>query len=112
MPMTIHHFCGIIKHMIHPARVKSVLLAQKALSEKTIDDLINKAQRKDANVLTFLINQKVISEQQLYDILAKSFGVQFIDLRNFVLTDEVRALLPESIVQTHEVTVFQRDDAA
>ncbi len=98
--------------MIHPARVKSVLLAQKALSEKTIDDLINKAQRKDANVLTFLINQKVISEQQLYDILAKSFGVQFIDLRNFVLTDEVRALLPESIVQTHEVTVFQRDDAA
>ena len=98
--------------MIHPNRVKSVLLAEKALSEKTVDDFIAKAQRKDANLLTFLINQKVIGEQPLYDILAKSFGVQFIDLRNFALTDDVRKLLPESIVQTHEVVVFQRDDAA
>lgn len=98
--------------MIHPNRVKTVLLAEKVLTEKTIDDFIAKAQRKDANLLTFLVNQKVIAEQQLYDILAKSYGVQFIDLRNVVLNAEVRALLPESIVQTHEVVVFQRDDTA
>lgn len=98
--------------MIHPTRVKTILLAQRALSEKTIDDIIAKAQRKDTNLLTYLIDQKVIGEQELYDLLAQSYGVQFIDLHNFTLTDDLRALLPETIVQTHEVVVFQRDDAA
>ncbi len=98
--------------MIHPTRVKTILLGQRALSEKTIDDFIAKAQRKDTNLLTYLIDQKVIGEQELYDLLAKSYGVQFIDLHNFTLTDDLRTLLPETIVQTHEVVVFERDDAA
>ncbi|MBI4407832.1 MAG: Flp pilus assembly complex ATPase component TadA [Candidatus Kerfeldbacteria bacterium] len=98
--------------MIHPTRVKTILLAQRALSEKTIDDFIAKAQRKDTNLLTYLIDQKVIGEQELYDMLAQSYGVQFIDLHTFTLTDDLRTLLPETIVQTHEVVVFQRDDAA
>lgn len=98
--------------MIHPTRVKTVLLAQRALAEKTIDDLIAKAQRKNTNLLTYLIDQKVIGEQELYAMLAQSYGVQFIDLHNLTLTDDLRALLPEAIVQTHEVVIFQRDDSA
>ncbi len=98
--------------MIHANRIKQVILEQRALSEKTIDDFILKADRKGINLLTYLINQKVISEQQLYELLAKSYGVQFIDLHSLSLTDDLRALLPETVVQTHEVVVFQKDDAA
>lgn len=110
--MTIRSFRVIIISMIHAQRVKEVLLAQRALSAKTIDDFIAKADRKGVNLLTFLISQKVISEQQLYELLAKSYGVQFIDLRSVSLSDDLRALLPETIVQTHEVVVFFKDDAA
>ncbi len=110
--MTIHHFRVIITAMIHALRVKQVLLEQRALSEKTIDDFIAKAERKGVNLLTFLVSQKVISEQQLYELMAKAYGVQFIDLHALSLSEELRQLLPETIVQTHEVVIFQKDDAA
>jgi type IV pilus assembly protein PilB len=98
--------------MIHAPRLKQVLLSDGTLTEKDIDDLINKAERKGTNLLVYLIGQHVVNEQQLFEQLAQSFGVQFIDLHDFTLSDDLRALLPETIVQTQEVVVFQKDEAA
>ncbi len=98
--------------MIHPQRVKKVLLAKKILPEKTIDEYIAAAQSKEANLLTYLINQKVITEAQLYSLLAEDYGVQFIDLRAMIIGEDLQELLPETLVQTHEVVIFEKDDTA
>lgn len=96
--------------MIHSHRIKRVLLAKKILPVKTIDEYISTAQGKGVNILTFLINQKVVTEQQLYSLMAEDYGVQFVDLHATTLTQELQNLLPETLVQTHEVVIFHKDD--
>lgn len=98
--------------MIHPQRIKKVLLEHHILPEKTIDEYLTNAKSKGVNTLNYLISQNAVTEQQLYSALAEEYGVQFVDLHTITLDDELRALLPETLVQTREVAIFQKDDAA
>lgn len=97
--------------MIHADRIKRILVSNGIASEKVLDDLIANAKQKSVNLLTLLVNQKVIAEQEVYELLAKDFGVEFIDLRSIALEQSLLDLLPESIVQTHEVVIFAHDPA-
>lgn len=97
--------------MIHSDRIKKILVNHGIASDRIIDDLIANAKQKSVSVITLLIDQKIIAEQDLYALLAQDFGVQFIDLRNVTIEQNLLDLLPESIVQTHEVVIFGKDDA-
>lgn len=98
--------------MIHSSRVKKVLVDKGLVSDKAMTEIIAQAKRKGVNVLSYLMSQKIVSEQELFTVLAESYGVQFIDLKNATISDSLKALLPEALVQTHEVVIFQRDEAA
>lgn len=96
--------------MIHHDRVKKVLLQHKILAEKEIDDIIVKAKRRSLDVLSFIISQKKISERDIYSLMAADYGVPFVNLKNITIPEDLLALLPESLVQTHEVVIFDQDD--
>jgi len=98
--------------MIHSSRIKKVLVDKNLVSTKLMDEVIARAERKGVNVLSYLLSQKIVTEQVLFSVLAESYGVQFIDLKNATIADSLKALLPETLVQTHEVVIFQRDDSA
>ncbi len=98
--------------MIHPQRVKKVLLEKQLLPEKSLDEYLVNAKSKGVNLLNYLVSQNAITEQQLYSALADEYGVQFVDLRSITIGEELRALLPETLVQTHEVVIFQKDETA
>ncbi|MFA5995709.1 MAG: ATPase, T2SS/T4P/T4SS family [Patescibacteria group bacterium] len=95
--------------MIHQHRIKQILLQQAKISEKELATLFSEARNKHINVLTYLVNQKVIGQQDLYRLLAADFGVPFIDLKNITLNKSLLEILPEAIVQTHEVIVFEHN---
>lgn len=98
--------------MIHQDKVKQVLLQNKIFPEKTINELIAKANQRGANVLTYLVSQKLISEEALYTQLAQAFGVEFVNLENVTLDKALMDILPQSLVQTHQVVVFAMDPTA
>lgn len=95
--------------MIHPDRIKRILINNNITTEKVIDDIIADVKQKSANLLLSLVNQKIVSEQSLYEMLSKDYGVPFVDLRNSTIDQKLIDLLPESIVQTHEVVLFEHD---
>ncbi|MDP3970307.1 MAG: ATPase, T2SS/T4P/T4SS family [bacterium] len=95
--------------MIHHERVKKILLKHDFLPEKIIDELIAKAKQNKVNFLSYLVSQNQISEADLYNVIAADFGVAYINLRNLTISQELLDLLPQSLVQTHEVAIFQLD---
>lgn len=96
--------------MIHHDRVKAVLLNHHILDEKTIDDLITKAKRRNLDILSYLVSQNKVSEQDLYTLISEDFHVPFINLESTTLPQIVLDLLPQQLVQTHRVAIFDYND--
>ncbi|MBI2416067.1 MAG: type II/IV secretion system protein [Candidatus Kerfeldbacteria bacterium] len=97
--------------MIHPDRIKRVLLKHSIVTEKIADDLIAQAKQKNVNLLIFLEQQELIPEEDLYEKLASDFAVPFINLQNVTIPQPVLEILPEAIAHTHEVVVFEYNQA-
>ncbi len=95
--------------MLHHDRIKRVLLENNIVTQKTIDEIIQATKQRGGNLLLNLVNQKIVQEQKLFSLMAKDFGVPFIDLKNTTITQELLDLLPESIVHTHQVVIFDSD---
>lgn len=95
--------------MIHETIIKKVLLKNKILTEKQLIEAINQCRRKKADLIDFLHSNKIISEIEIYNLIAKEYGIPFIDLKNKTLSPKLINLLPENIVQTHQVVIFDHD---
>lgn len=95
--------------MFHHGRIKQLLIQHKLVQEKEIDALIVEARNKNINLLTYLVNQKIVSKQDLFSLLAQESNVPFIELTNVVIPKTLLDLLPEALVQSHEVAIFEHD---
>jgi len=81
----------------------------KKISASELEEYINVARRKRSSLVDYLISQKIVSEEEFYPALAKTMGLPFIDFKNKTLSKDLLELLPESIVQTHQIVIFDYD---
>lgn len=95
--------------MIHQNIVKQTILKNKILSPENIEAAVLEAKRKKSSLIDYLVNNRIISETELYQLLAKEYNVPFVDLKNKTLDKSLLSLLPETIVQTHQVVIFDQD---
>ncbi|MFH0818704.1 MAG: ATPase, T2SS/T4P/T4SS family [Patescibacteria group bacterium] len=95
--------------MIRESIVKKVLLENNILKPEELEEILGQSNRKKSDFITYLITNKTVTENQIYNLIAKEYGIPYIDLRGKNLDNKLLELLPENIVQTHQVVIFEQN---
>ncbi len=79
------------------------------LNDKELEEAIQEARRKNISLVNHLVNQKIVNPEEIYMELAKALDVPYVDFKAKTLDKKLFDLLPESIVQTHQIVIFDQD---
>src|SRR3989339_4966 len=93
--------------MNHREKIQHALLAEHIIDEQdSIEQLMFDAKRKHIDIEEYIANKKDLPLEQVYQTVAKAFGTTYVNLENNSLDSKLIKLLPESIVQTHQIIIF------
>jgi type IV pilus assembly protein PilB len=92
-------------------KLRETLLKDKILSEAQIKVLEKKLQTTGKTLTEQILEDRLLSEQILFEAVANSYGVPFVDLSNETIRRDILELVPEPIVQVHQVVAFERDES-
>ncbi|MBU1148863.1 GspE/PulE family protein [Patescibacteria group bacterium] len=96
--------------MISQKQLEKILLDSKLLPKAELEKAISKAKIKDISLQDLVVSEKIIPEQSLFETIANYFHLPFIDLRNQTIRKDILTILPEPIVQTHQLIIFDKKD--
>ncbi|MBU0707376.1 Flp pilus assembly complex ATPase component TadA [Patescibacteria group bacterium] len=95
--------------MLTPEQVKQIILNSKVLPEAEIKKAATEAANENISLANYLIGQKTLSENGLYESIANHFGVPFVNLKKKVIRKDLLRIIPEQIVQAHQVVAFDQN---
>lgn len=96
--------------MPHFESIQDIFQKEKILGdEDTIQAITEEAKRKHVDFEEVIANKKHTAVDAMYQLTAKFYGVDYINLQDITLQSDLIDLLPETIVQTHQIVVFERD---
>lgn len=91
------------------AKLKEILVKSNIVSEETIDGLYEEAERRKQNVIDLVISEGLIKEDSFYDLLAKSFGVQRINIGAIKIDEDVLRLIAQDVAERKKVILFKKE---
>lgn len=92
--------------------LKETLLKDRVLSDEQISALDAKVKLSGKTFVEQILEDRLLSEQILFESVAHSYKVPFMDLSSETVRRDVLELIPEPIVQVHNVIAFDRADHA
>ncbi len=93
--------------MPHQQQVKDIIIGSKIASPEQVEAVLRQAAEKHISLIDELISENVVSEQILYETLASSWKLPFVDLATLNIRGDVLALVPEPIVQVHNIVAYE-----
>lgn len=94
--------------MPHQQIIKNILVSNSLLSEAQVDAAVRSAAEKHVKLEEELIAEGLISEQLLYETIATTQKVPFVDLTSQNIRRDIFTLLPEPIIAAHNVAPFEK----
>ncbi len=95
--------------MLKQEQIQQIILKSKILPEGELKKAVNEASNENIPLSDYLIRQKILSENGLYENIANHFGVSFIDLKKKIIRKDLLQIVPENLVQTHQIVAFEKD---
>ncbi|MBI5467273.1 MAG: Flp pilus assembly complex ATPase component TadA, partial [Candidatus Kerfeldbacteria bacterium] len=95
--------------MSHQQDIERVLRENKIITPEQLEGALRQAAEKHLTLAEELISENLVTEQILYQSLATSHKLPFVDLTNQNIRRDVLTLLPEPLVQVHNVAPFEID---
>ncbi len=96
--------------MLPNEEIKKILSQTDAVTAEQLSQAVKKADAEGADLTGYLIAKNIVSENVLYETIANYYKIPFIDLRRVTIRKDVLALIPETIVQTYQITVFEKSE--
>lgn len=93
--------------MPHQQHIKDILIESKVASAEQVEAALRQSTEKHTRLQDELISENIISEQLLYETLASAWKLPFVDLSNINIRRDVLSLIPEPIVQVHNIVVYE-----
>lgn len=88
---------------------KKIIIDNDILPEEEIDKIIQEAKEHKMPIEEYFLSKGVISEDLLYQTIASSLGVSYINLKGKIIPREVLFLIPEEIAKTHSLVAFEKE---
>jgi type IV pilus assembly protein PilB len=87
------------------------LISDGVLEKNALEKLLTEAHNQNIGLDTLLINKKIISEKELLETVAKSYGVEIVDLNQVKIPKDVLLIIPEPLVKKHKVIAFEKNES-
>lgn len=95
--------------MISENQLQQILQDAKLLTPDEMQKVVRDARTKRQPLADFLVESKLLAENALYQAIAASLKIPFVDLRGQALRRDVLSLIPEPMVQFHRLLAFAKD---
>ena len=89
-------------------KLKEILVSGNYVSEQGFDKTASLALKKGEPVEVALVKDEIIKDEKLGEALAKYFGVQYIDLREENLQNDLLEMLPEAVARAQNAVIFAK----
>lgn len=89
-----------------PEKIKNLLIRDGVIDAGTFDMAFEESSRKNQNVIDLLISRGLIGRGYFFSLLAKSLGVERIDLTSEKIDERILRLLPEEVARQRRAVVF------
>jgi type IV pilus assembly protein PilB len=94
-----------------PLSMYSLLVESGLISAEQLKETLNNANRpQNQHIGFFLRKQSLISEEDLGHLLARSFSLPFVNLRNFDIAIDAIQLIPVSFARKHTLIPIMLED--
>jgi len=90
--------------------IKNILISQKLLDKKGIEELESEAKLQEKSLLEKVVAKKIISDDNLYEAAAQFLKLPYINLKGKIVRKDILFLVPEPIAQTHNVIAFELEN--
>ncbi len=96
--------------MAHQQTIKNIILSNNLLTEAQVDAAVRSAAEKHVKLEDELVGEGLIVEQLLYETIATTQKVPYVDLTSQNIRRDILTLLPEPIIAAHNVAPFEKTD--
>lgn len=87
--------------------IKNILIDSKVATAEQVEAALRQAAEKHTRLQDELVSENIISEQLLYETLASAWKLPFVDISNINIRRDVLNLIPEPIVQVHNLVAYE-----
>lgn len=95
--------------MLNDKIIKKILTANLILNETDYKKYLQKAEKLKQPILDYLINKKILDEELIFQNIAKSLQLPYIDLKGKNIRQDILFLIPEPIAASHELIAFDKE---
>jgi len=93
--------------MLQQQHIKDILIESKVATTEQVEAALRQAAEKHTRLQDELVSENIISEQLLYETLASAWKLPFVDISNINIRRDVLNLIPEPIVQVHNLVAYE-----
>lgn len=98
--------------MLSNKQIAKILITANILTNKEIEQYEEQAKNHGQKLQQFLVSQKIINPQQLFQTIAQSRNLPFINLDNETIRKDILLLIPEPIATTHSIIAFDKNETS
>jgi len=85
-----------------------ILLKSKLISERQLSELAKEAQSRKTTLYRLILEKNLASDEKLGALIAKHFGVPFVQLRKITISKEILNIIPEMTARSRMAIAFAR----
>jgi type IV pilus assembly protein PilB len=89
-------------------KLKEILVSGNHISEQSFDKIAVVAAKKGEPIEMSLVKGEIIKDEKLGEILAKHYGVPFIDLKEENIQNDLLEMLPEVVARAQWAVIFAK----
>ncbi len=96
--------------MIPLAELDKILQNTNIIPKEQYQEARRRSQVEKVDLASYLINKNIVSENILYETIGNYYKIPFIDLRRMNIRKDILTLIPESVAQTYQTIVFDKNE--
>lgn len=90
--------------------IEQIVRDTKLVPPDQLREAINRSKEKRSPLTVELLAENIVTEPVLYETLANAYQLPYVDLNARNIRRDILLLVPEPIIQTHNIAAFDRDE--
>ncbi|KKU14026.1 MAG: Type II secretion system protein E [Candidatus Magasanikbacteria bacterium GW2011_GWC2_45_8] len=96
--------------MLSNEKIKSIIIAQKLLSDTQIKDIEANITGHGLSFEAYVLNNNILTEEKLYQTIAQYFNRPFIDIKDRQVPKDVLETIPSPLAISHSIVAFEKSE--
>jgi type II secretory ATPase GspE/PulE/Tfp pilus assembly ATPase PilB-like protein len=92
-------------------QLKEILMRAGVIDEKSFDMVRVEAERKGQNIAEILVSEGVLTRDYLYLLLAKTLGLERVNLANIEINEDLLKKIPEDVARQKKSIIFGKEES-